>query len=192
MCSSDSALESPKLPASDIAMRMTKVAITEHYPNTAMTNPTSVMLAPAVEIIPTFREESSQGQLLKVDILPTQTGSVGAESISESAHNSSENNHDSKQVSLRDTLWSIFVFLVPFYLLISLAYSMRGLLLERPGGVSAIPSTLLDNLASNWDHFASEFDLVDEVWIGFIAWSSTNLFVRRRLNPEIGATAFEK
>ena len=171
---------------------MTKVAITEHYPNTAMTNPTSVMLAPAVEIIPTFREESSQGQLLKVDILPTQTGSVGAESISESAHNSSENNHDSKQVSLRDTLWSIFVFLVPFYLLISLAYSMRGLLLERPGGVSAIPSTLLDNLASNWDHFASEFDLVDEVWIGFIAWSSTNLFVRRRLNPEIGATAFEK
>ena len=31
-----------------------------------------------------------------------------------------------------------------------------------------------------------------EMWIGFISWAWTNLFIRRRLNPEVGRHAYRK
>jgi hypothetical protein len=91
-----------------------------------------------------------------------------------------------------DLLWNLFIGLVPIFLIVSVAYSLRGMLLPRGGDSSSVVATsTLDLVYQNWVLFQNEFDL-SEVWIGFIAWSSTNLFIRRLLNPEIGVTAFEK
>jgi len=134
-----------------------------------------------VEIIPCFSGKSNQ-----VIIVTSKSESPeGSHAGGKECHNPVSDSVGGGVV----IIWNIFIGLVPAFLLLSIAYSLRGLLINR-GPVGA-EVAMFDILRYNWIHFQQECDLT-EVWIGFIAWSFTNLFIRRLLNPEIGLSAFEK
>lgn len=91
-------------------------------------------------------------------------------------------------IGVGSMLWKIFIAIIPVCLLLSCAYALRGMLIHRGPSYS---TNFVDLLRDNWASFESEFNFT-EMWISFVGWSTTNLFIRRLMNPEIGLDAFEK
>ncbi len=81
--------------------------------------------------------------------------------------------------------WVLFTtVLVPTFLMLALAVSFAG-----------VGSVLRKQPSSKMLYSVSGIvDIIDPVdmWVAGISWGWTNLFIRRRLNPEIGESAYER
>lgn len=86
--------------------------------------------------------------------------------------------------------YNIRIIFVPIFLTIALAFSFgnlfSGTLRINRNDVN-LGYMMNAIVGSEWWTVVDPID----VWAGFISWSWTNLYIRRRLNPEIGEKAFE-
>ena len=92
------------------------------------------------------------------------------------------------KLSKVDLFWDVFLFVVPIFLmtcfLISISKAFNSISYKN-GEISV--STITHTI----QFLLKDLDTKD-IWIGFLSWSWTNLFIRRRLNPEIGNEAYAK
>lgn len=153
-----------------------------------------------IEIIPSFESKTAQ-VIVVTALLKVPIAGVAEQKLSRSDGTIALTKPPKEIPGI--FLWNLFIVMVPTFLILAIAYSLRGMLIPREpvassgtsvgSGINSDEETssFFQLLRVNWALFSHEFDLI-EIWIGFLAWSSTNLFIRRLLNPEIGTTAFEK
>jgi hypothetical protein len=80
-------------------------------------------------------------------------------------------------------------------LIVNFLISSGGLILVLLTALSLVENSYINNII---DHITVTFGVTHhrkvfvEAWIGFVIWSTSNLFIRRLLNPETTKTAFTK
>ena len=139
-----------------------------------------------IEVIPYFNCGKPLNRISVHTVCNTKSGE----------QNSSSRSAAALYFTTSNSMWNQIVMIhIPLLLMIAMVFSLKGLVMTWFASYeqSVTQGTATDRF---WSivHKNINLSFIDplEIWAAFITWSWTNLFIRRRLNPEIGSKAFER